>query len=75
MHDRPHKAHADRIVKQFREEVGAKISAEVSDQDFDGLSVMIESALNTAVMDALNATVAEIQLLAEQTRKRAAGEL
>lgn len=75
MHDRPHKPHADRIVKQFREEVGARISAEVSDKDFDGLSVMIESALNTAVMDALNATVEEIQQLADHTRKRASGEV
>ena len=75
MHDRPHKAHAERIVKQFREEVGEKISVGVKDKDFDGLSVMIESALNTAVMDALNATVSEIQDLADHTRKRAAGEL
>ena len=75
MHDRPHKAHADRIVKQFREGVGSKISADVKEKDFDGLSVMIESALNTAVMDALNATVGDIQQLADQTRKRASGEL
>lgn len=75
MQDRPHKAHADRIVKQFRNDVGEKSLANVKDKDFDGLSVMIESALNTAVMDALNATVSEIQELADHTRKRAAGEV
>lgn len=75
MHERPHKAHADRIVKQFREEIGSVVSSEIGDTNFDGLSVMIESALNTSVMDALNTTVTDIKELAERTQKRASGEI
>jgi 3-deoxy-D-manno-octulosonate 8-phosphate phosphatase KdsC-like HAD superfamily phosphatase len=75
MHSRPHKTHAERIVKQFREQLGDSLAKKVGDDHLNDLAVMIESALNTTVLDALNQTVGEIETLAQRTAKRAAGEL
>ena len=73
MHDRPHRKHAQRIVQNFRNELAQDLADKIGDYHFGSLEVLIESALNTAVMSAMNDTVTDIEQLLKQAQKRAKG--
>ncbi|UXD87764.1 phosphatase [Thalassolituus hydrocarboniclasticus] len=73
MQDRPHRKHAQRIVQNFRNELAQDLADKIGDYHFGSLEVLIESALNTAVMSAMNDTVTDIEQLLKQAQKRAKG--
>ena len=73
MQDRPHRKHAQRIVQNFRNELAQDLANKIGDYHFGSLEVLIESALNTAVMSAMNDTVTDIEQLLKQAQKRAKG--
>ncbi len=73
MQDRPHRKHAQRIVQNFRNELGQDLADKIGDYHFGSLEVLIESALNTVVMSAMNDTVTDIEQLLKQAQKRAKG--
>ncbi|WP_430462100.1 phosphatase [Thalassolituus sp. LLYu03] len=68
MQDRPHRAHAQKIVQQFREEIGAELAASIGDYHLGSLAVLIESAINTSVMEASTATITEVETLLKRLR-------
>ncbi|MCA6062764.1 hypothetical protein [Thalassolituus marinus] len=71
MQDRPHKKHAEKIIEQFRSEIGDDLCKKIGDYPFGSLSVLIESALNTAVMESMNDTVSDLENVLKRVKKRA----
>ena len=71
MQERPHRKHAEKIIQQFREELGDDLCKAIGDYPLGSLAVMIESAINTSVMEAMTETVVDIEELLKRARKRA----
>lgn len=71
MQERPHRKHAEKIIQQFREELGGDLCKAIGDYPLGSLAVMIESAINTSVMEAMTETVVDIEELLKRARKRA----
>ncbi|MAY15667.1 MAG: hypothetical protein CMI06_10050 [Oceanospirillaceae bacterium] len=60
-------------MQNFRNELGQDLSDKIGDYHFGSLEVLIESALNTVVMSAMNDTVTDIEQLLKLAQKRAKG--
>ncbi|MAD46828.1 MAG: hypothetical protein CMI02_09965 [Oceanospirillaceae bacterium] len=73
MQDRPHHKHAEKVVQQFREELGEDLCKKIGDYPFGSLSVLIESAINTSVMKAVDDTIHDFEEALARSRKRARG--
>ncbi|MCT7359478.1 MAG: hypothetical protein COB09_16345 [Thalassobium sp.] len=73
MQDRPHRKHAQKIVQNFRSDLDKGLADAIGDYHFGSLEVLIESALNTVVMTAMNDTVNDIEQLLKQAKQRAKG--
>jgi len=74
MQERPHRKHAEKIVQQFRDELGEDMCKKIGDYPFGSLAIMIESAINTSVMASMDLNVKDVEQLLERTRRRARGE-
>lgn len=68
MHDRPHYAHAVKIVDNFRRELGPELSEHIGEYHFGTLVVLIESAINSSVMDTLQAAGQDVEALLKKWR-------
>lgn len=62
--------HARRIVQDFRNELPDEVQAAIGELGFGNLEMMIESALSTQVSDALEKTVADLEGVIGQAKKR-----
>ncbi|MDK2779285.1 MAG: phosphatase [Pseudomonadota bacterium] len=71
MQERLHRKHAEQIVEHFRSELGDELCRQIGDYHFGTLAVLIESAINTSVMTAVNDTITDIEGLLERTRRHA----
>ena len=71
MQDRPHREHAQRLVEQFRKDVGPELEKAIGDFHFGSLVMLVESALNTSVMMAMNETIGELEEVVNKARARA----
>lgn len=63
--------HADAVVKGFLDLLGGEAKGCVGKEHLDELSMMIESAISTAVLSELEAVADEISDMSAQVRKRA----
>lgn len=70
MQDRPHRHHAEKLVDQFRKDVGPELEQAIGDFHFGSLVMLVESALNTSVMMAMNETVADLEDVLKKARAR-----
>ncbi len=64
------RVHARRIVQDFRNELSDEVQASIGELGFGNLEMMIESALSTQVSDALEKTVADLEGVISQAKKR-----
>ncbi len=71
MQERLHHKHAEQVVERFRTELGEALCGQIGDYHFGTLAVLIESAINTSVMTAVNDTITDIEELLERTRRHA----
>ncbi|MBL35529.1 MAG: hypothetical protein CMI10_11610 [Oceanospirillaceae bacterium] len=73
MQDRPHHKHAEKIVQQFCTELGEELCQKIGDYPFGTLSILIESAINTSVMAAVEETIKDFDEALARSRTRARG--
>lgn len=65
--------HANKIVRDFVDLLPAELRGQLPQEQLDELSMMIESAISTAVLDQLEAVSDQISDLAVIVRRRAEG--
>lgn len=70
MNEHPHHQHALKITENFRREIGTALSEQIGDYHFGTLTVLIESAINTSVMNALQGVEQDVEGLLRSVRKR-----
>lgn len=63
--------HAEEVVKGFLDLLDAETRACIGQEHLDELSMMIESAISTAVLDQLEVAADEISELSAKVRRRA----
>ena len=61
-----HRIRAEEIVNQFRELVGADQARQIPEDHLAELALLIESAIDTAVLERMEAAAAQLRSLAEQ---------
>jgi len=66
-----HLPHAERVVQAFREKLSASGRQHVGDKHFDELTLMVESAISTSVLEEMERAADKIAHLAEELRKGA----
>jgi predicted Co/Zn/Cd cation transporter (cation efflux family) len=66
-----YEAHANRIVDAFKGLLGEEAAAQIGDEHYDELSMMIESALSSSVIEELEHAADKIAELAANVRKHA----
>jgi len=66
-----HLAHAERVVNSFKEKLSQSGREHVGDRHFDELSLMIESAISTAVLEEMEHAADRIHTVVESIRKDA----
>ncbi len=68
MHDRPHYLHAQKVVNNFRRVLGEELCSHIGEYHFSTLEVLIESAINTSVMDAMQLAEQDVEELLKKLR-------
>ena len=66
-----HLPHAERMVNAFKEKLSQSGRDHVGDRHFDELTLMIESAISTAVLEAVEHAADRIHDVVESIRKEA----
>ena len=66
-----HLPHAQRVVNAFKEKLSQSGREHVGDKHFDELTLMIESAISTSVLEELEHAADKIQAVVESVRKEA----
>lgn len=64
-------SHAKKVVEQFKHLLSSQEAQCVSAEHFDELTLLIEAAIDAAVLDALEKTADQLEKLAQETRHRA----
>ena len=64
-----HRPHAERMVKAFKEKLSQSGREHVGDKHFDELTLMIESAISTAVLEAVEHAANRIHDVVTSIRK------
>lgn len=67
--------HSGEVVEQFRAMIGPEAAAAIDDEHFQELAIMIESAIDTAVLMRLEPIASELAALAERVRHNAESSL
>ena len=66
-----HLAHAQRVVEAFKAKLSRSGREHVGDKHFDELTLMIESAISTSVLEEIEHAADKIQAVVEAVRKEA----
>jgi hypothetical protein len=66
-----HLPHAERVVNGFKEKLSQSGRDHVGDRHFDELTLMVESAISTAVLEAVEHAADRIHDVVESIRKDA----
>ncbi len=66
-----YREHADQIVADFKELLGAKAANAVGEESFAELAMLIESGLTTSVVDAMEKAADQVGAMATEIRKHA----
>jgi len=66
-----HLPHAERLVNAFKDKLSKSGREHVGDKHFDELTLMIESAISTAVLEETEHAADRLQELVESIRKGA----
>lgn len=66
-----HLAHAQNVVESFKQKLSATGRQHVGERHFDELTLLIESAISTAVLEALEHTADRLEGVAEEIRRSA----
>lgn len=61
-----HAEHAKRVVDNFKAVLSEDPGAKLNDNHFDELSVLIESAISSAVLDEMEQVVMKVEKLAHE---------
>ena len=64
-------AHARQVVERFKEFLSEDEQAQLGEEHFGELSLLIESAIDAAVLDAMERAADELDALARNMRDRA----
>ncbi len=64
-----HQAHAERVVNAFKEKLSNSGREHVGDKHFDELTLMIESAISTSVLEQVEQAADKIQETVTAIRK------
>ncbi|PIE41954.1 MAG: phosphatase [Gammaproteobacteria bacterium] len=68
---RQHLAHAERVVSSFKRNLNEGEIAGLGQQHFDELTLLIESAISSSVLDELEATANKLHEFANDLEKHA----
>lgn len=68
---RKHLIHAQHVVDVFKEKLSDSGRQHVGDRHFDELALLVESAISTAVLEAMEHTADTLVAQAEKLRKEA----
>lgn len=63
--------HARKVVDRFKEMLGDDCQDRLSEQHFDELTLLIESAIDAAVFDKMERTIEEVEAMAKKLRSDA----
>ena len=66
-----HRAHAERVVQAFKEKLSASGRQRVGEHHFDELTLMIESAISTSVLEEMERAADRLSRLAQELRNEA----
>jgi len=66
-----HLSHAQRVVNAFKEKLSQSGREHVGEKHFDELTLMIESAISTSVLEEVEHAADKIQAVVESVRKEA----
>ncbi len=69
MRDRPHFAHAENVVQSFRRELEPALCEQIGEYHFNTLVMLIESAINSSVMDAMQHAGQDVEALLKKWRQ------
>ena len=61
--------HAANVVSSFKSRLSEDLVTKIGDQHFDELSLIIESAISSAVLEELEKAADKIEKLAHETRR------
>ena len=68
---RQHMAHAERVVSAFKQKLSSSEISGLGDQHLDELTLLIESAISSAVYDELENTALKLHQFASNLEKHA----
>lgn len=68
MHDRPHHEHAVKVVESFRRELDPQLCERIGEYRFDTLIMLIESAINGSVMEAMQMAGQDVEAVLKKWR-------
>ncbi len=68
---RKHLPHAERVVQAFKEKLSASGRQHVGERHFDELTLMIESAISTSVLEEMERAADKLSELARELRREA----
>jgi hypothetical protein len=63
--------HAKKVVKGFREILDDNARNTISDEDYDQLAMLVESAISTSVLDAVERVADDLEKTVRKVRKDA----
>jgi len=66
-----HLPHAERVVQAFKEKLSASGRQHVGERHFDELTLMIESAISTSVLEEMERAADKLADLARELRREA----
>ena len=66
-----HLPHAERVVQAFKEKLSASGRQHVGERHFDELTLMIESAISTSVLEEMERAADKLAELARELRREA----
>ncbi len=66
-----HLPHAERVVQAFKEKLSASGRQHVGERHFDELTLMIESAISTSVLEEMERAADKLSELARELRREA----
>ncbi len=66
-----HLPHAERVVQAFKEKLSPSGRQHVGERHFDELTLMIESAISTSVLEEMERAADKLAQLAQELRKEA----
>ncbi len=67
----PESKHAERVVARFREMLGEECRSHFSDEHFDELALLVESAIDAAVLEAKERVLGRLEDLVRDLKKDA----